>query len=79
MAVTMSAHSASHADEALMFFGKTNDIKPGEVGSTYPAPPNGSLFYEMDGANRYWMYDTDEQVWAVQTNITPLLKTYLNT
>lgn len=64
--VTHSAHTGSHADEALMFFGKVTDPKPGAYGSKYPAPPNASFFYEMNGEHRIWLYDAGARQWLLQ-------------
>lgn len=68
MAVTMSGHSASHAEEALLFFGKEGDPKPGEDGSRFPPPPNGSLFYTMNGEHAGWLYDASDRVWSRQNH-----------
>ena len=64
--VTHSAHTGAHADEALQFFGKSTDPKPGEEGSPYPPPPNASFFYEMDGEHSVWLYDAEDRVWLLQ-------------
>ena len=73
MAVTMSGHSASHADAAFLFFGKEGDPKPGEEGSRFPPPPNGSLFYTIDGDHAGWLYDASEHLWNRQNKPFDLL------
>lgn len=66
--VTLTSYSASHADEALIFFGKEGDPKPGEEGSRFPPPPNGSLFYTIDGDHAGWLYDASDLEWVKQNH-----------
>lgn len=66
MGVTHSAFSASHADAALRFVGKSTDPKPGEPGSKFPYPPNASVFREIDGSYALWMFDAEDLVWVRQ-------------
>lgn len=66
MSVTHSAFSASHADAALRFVGKSTDPKPGESGSKFPYPPNASVYREIDGDQAIWLFDAENLIWIQQ-------------